>query len=31
MFELDNKDTVTAPATYAAVLDVFVGTSTSRS
>src|SRR5579862_3919273 len=31
LFELDNKDTVTATATYAAVLVVFVGTSTSRS
>jgi hypothetical protein len=28
LFELDNKDTVTATATYAAVLVVFVGTST---
>jgi hypothetical protein len=31
LFELDNKDTVTATATYAAVLVVFVGTSTSGS
>lgn len=28
LFKLDNKDTVTATATYAAVLVVFVGTST---
>ncbi|KAI0595957.1 hypothetical protein F4775DRAFT_566736 [Biscogniauxia sp. FL1348] len=31
LFELDNKDTVTATATYAAVLVVFVGTSTGGS
>ncbi|KAI2472674.1 hypothetical protein F4781DRAFT_318043 [Annulohypoxylon bovei var. microspora] len=31
VFELDNKDTVTATATYAAVLVVFVGTSTGGS
>ncbi|CAO2654505.1 Nn.00g112380.m01.CDS01 [Neocucurbitaria sp. VM-36] len=31
VFELDNKDIVTATATYAAVLVVFVGTSTSAS
>lgn len=30
LFELDNKDTVTATATYAAVLVVFVGTSTGK-
>jgi hypothetical protein len=31
VFELDNKDTVTATSTYAAVLVVFVGTSTTGS